>query len=184
MHAVAALTILGLMLGALLGLAAKRFKVESDPLVDKVDALLPGTNCGQCGFPGCPTAAAAIANGEAPITLCPPGGKTLAEELSALLNVPLDTSTLDDGPAMLARINAELCIGCIKCFKECPTDAIVGAAKQIHAVMYEACTGCRKCVDVCPTECVEMFVPETRLNEWRWAKPAPAVTTQPEKEAA
>ena len=177
MHAVAALTILGLFLGYLLGVAAKRFKVESDPLVDKVDALLPGTNCGQCGLPGCPAAAQAIASGEAPITLCPPGGKNLAEELSALLNVPLDTSALDDGPAMLARINADLCIGCIKCFKECPTDAIVGAAKQIHAVMYEACTGCKKCVDVCPTECVEMFVPESTLGQWRWPMPAVEVVT-------
>lgn len=171
MHAVAALTLLGLFLGFLLGLAAKRFKVESDPIVEKIDELLPGTNCGQCGLPGCPAAAEAIANGSAPITLCPPGGRALAEDLSNLLNVPLDTSGLDEGPAMLARVDETLCIGCVKCFKECPTDAIVGAPKQIHVVMYEACTGCKRCVDVCPTECLQMFVPEAGLAEWRWPKP-------------
>ncbi len=184
MQAVAALTILGLFLGFLLGLAAKRFKVESDPMAEKVDALLPGTNCGQCGFPGCPSAAEAIADGSAPITLCPPGGKSLAEELSTLLNVPLDTSGLDDGPAMLARVNDELCIGCIKCLKECPTDAIIGAPKQIHAVMYEACTGCKKCIEVCPTECLEMFVPETTLGQWRWPKPAVEVAAVKIEKAA
>jgi electron transport complex protein RnfB len=181
MHAIFALTLLGLSLGFLLGVAAKRFKVEGDPIVDDIDALLPGTNCGQCGYPGCPAAASAIASGEAPPTLCPPGGKSLAESLAGLLGVALDTSALDDGPAMLARVNEELCIGCIKCFRECPTDAIVGAPKQIHVVMNEACTGCGKCVDVCPTECLSMYVPETTLRDWRWPKPQ---TTQPDKSLA
>lgn len=174
MHAIGVLTILGLFLGFLLGLAAKRFKVESDPLVDKVGALLPGTNCGQCGFPGCPAAAEAIANGTAPITLCPPGGRQAAEELSALLNVPLQADGLEEGPAKLARIRPELCTGCVKCFKECPTDAVIGAPKQIHAVMYEACTGCGKCVDACPSACIEMFVPQGGVGEWRWPSPASA----------
>jgi electron transport complex protein RnfB len=184
MHAVAALTILGLFLGFFLGLAAKKFKVEHDPVVDKVAALLPGTNCGQCGHPGCPAAAEALAAGGAPLTLCPPGGKTLAEELSALLNIPLDTSGLDNGPAMLARVKEEKCTGCVKCFKECPTDAIVGAPKQIHVVMYEACTGCRKCLEVCPAACIEMFIPETRLGEWRWPKPAVVVVAPALEQAA
>ncbi len=184
MHAIGVLTVMGLFLGFLLGLAAKRFKVESDPLVEKVDALLPGTNCGQCGLPGCPSAAEAIANGEAPITLCPPGGRALAEDLSNLLNVPLESSDMDDGPAMLARVNDELCTGCIKCFKVCPTDAIVGAPKQIHAVMYEACTGCKNCIDVCPTECIEMFVPESGIGEWRWPKPTPATAVSDVDKAA
>lgn len=172
MHAIAALTILGLLLGFILGVAAKRFKVEEDPIVEEIGALLPGTNCGQCGFPGCPAAAQAIADGAAPVTLCPPGGKSLAETLAAKLNVTLDSSGLEDGPAMLATINEELCIGCVKCFKECPTDAIVGAPKQIHMVMWEACTGCKRCVDVCPTECLQMFTPQPTLPEWRWPKPA------------
>ncbi len=178
MIAIAVLTIMGLMLGTLLGLAAKRFKVESDPLVEKVDDLLPGTNCGQCGMPGCPAAAEAIASGQAPVTVCPPGGRALAEELAGLLGVELDLSAMDDdeGP-LLARIDESKCIGCIKCFGECPTDAIVGAAKQIHVVMERACTGCKKCVDVCPTMCISMITPETGLREWRW--PKPAVESQP-----
>ncbi len=182
MIAIAVLTVMGLLLGTLLGLAAKRFKVESDPLVEKVDALLPGTNCGQCGMPGCPAAAEAIASGEAPITICPPGGRALAEELAALLGVELDLSAMEDdeGP-LLARIDEAKCIGCIKCFAECPTDAIVGAAKQIHVVMERACTGCKKCVDVCPTMCISMRSPETSLREWRWPMPA---TTELSREAA
>ena len=171
MHAIVALTVLGLFLGFLLGMAAKRFKVESDPIVDEIDAMLPGTNCGQCGFPGCPAAAQAIASGEASVTVCPPGGKSLAESLAAKLGVSFDASAMDDGPAMLARVDESLCIGCVKCFRECPTDAIVGAPKQIHVVMQQACTGCGKCVDVCPTMCIEMFVPPLSLPEWRWPKP-------------
>lgn len=171
MHAIVALMVLGLFLGFLLGMAAKRFKVESDPLVEEIDALLPGTNCGQCGFPGCPAAAQAIAGGAAPVSVCPPGGRSLAETLAAKLGVSFDAAAMDDGPAKLARVDESLCIGCVKCFRECPTDAIVGAPKQIHVVFAQACTGCGKCVEVCPTMCIEMFVPPTTLPEWRWPKP-------------
>jgi len=171
MHAIVALMVLGLFLGFLLGMAAKRFKVESDPLVDEINAMLPGTNCGQCGFPGCPAASEALVSGEAPVSLCPPGGKALAESLAEKLGVSFDASAMEDGPAKLARVNEALCIGCVKCFRECPTDAIVGAPKQIHVVMERACTGCGKCVDVCPTMCIDMFVPAPTLPEWRWPKP-------------
>ncbi len=171
MQAIVALMILGLFLGFLLGMAAKKFKVESDPLVDEIDAMLPGTNCGQCGFPGCPAAAEAIASGSAPVTVCPPGGKSLAESLAEKLGVSFDASAMEDGPAKLARVNEELCIGCVKCFRECPTDAIVGAPKQIHVVMDKACTGCGKCEEVCPTMCIEMYVPVPTLPQWRWPKP-------------
>ncbi len=171
MHAIVALTVLGLFLGFLLGMAAKRFKVENDPIVEEIEAQLPGTNCGQCGFPGCPAAAQALASEGAPVTLCPPGGKSLAETLAKMLGVSFDASAMDDGPAKLARVKEELCIGCVKCFRECPTDAIVGAPKQIHVVMQQACTGCGKCEEVCPTMCIEMFVPPTTLPECRWPKP-------------
>lgn len=171
MFAIAALSILGLVLGFLLGIAAKKFRVEGDPLVEEIEGMLPGTNCGQCGFPGCPAASEAVAKGDAPVTLCPPGGKTLVEALAEKLGVTVDTSAMEDGPAMLARVNDERCIGCVKCFNECPTDAVVGAPKQIHAVMWNACTGCKKCVDICPTECIEMFVPEPTLAKWTWPKP-------------
>ena len=171
MIAIVMLTLLGLSLGFALGVASKRFKVESNPLVDEISALLPGTNCGQCGFPGCPKAAEALVRGEAAVDFCPPGGKSLAEALAEKLGVSFDSSSMDNGPAKLARVNEELCIGCVKCFRECPTDAIVGAPKQIHVVMSNACTGCGKCIDVCPTMCLEMIVPETGLAQWRWPKP-------------
>jgi Na+-translocating ferredoxin:NAD+ oxidoreductase subunit B len=172
MSAIAALTILGLTLGFLLGMAAKKFKVESDPLVDEINAMLPGTNCGQCGLAGCPAAAQSLADGTAAVNLCPPGGKSLAVSLAEKLGISFDASAMEDGPAKLARVNEELCIGCVKCSRGCPTDAIVGAPKQIHVVLDAACTGCGKCVDVCPTMCLELFVPQPTLPEWRWPKPA------------
>lgn len=182
MHAIIVLMILGLTLGFLLGLAAKKFKVESDPLVDELADMLPGTNCGQCGLAGCPAAAEALAVGEIEVTFCPPGGKSLAEALAEKLNVDIDLSGMDDDGPKLARVDEEYCIGCFKCSKVCPTDAIVGAPKQIHVVMWEACTGCGKCVDVCPTECMQMFGLEPTLREWRW--PKPPLEAEPAKAAA
>lgn len=171
--AVVSLTLLGLFLGFALGFAARYLAVEENPLTAEVEALLPGTNCGQCGFPGCPAAADLLAKGEAPITLCPPGGKALAEALSEKLGVPLDLSDLEESEPMVAVIHEEECIGCNKCFRECPTDAVIGAAKQIHTIFMDACTGCAKCVDVCPTDCLVMEpVPQT-LAGWRWPKPEP-----------
>lgn len=180
MSSIAVLTIMGFALGALLGLAARRFKVERDPRVEKVEALLPGTNCGQCGFPGCSAAAEAVTAGQASTSMCPPGGRALAEELAATLGVPAEMPDDDEGPK-LAHIRESLCIGCIKCFKVCPTDAIVGAPKQIHVIMDDACTGCGKCVDVCPTECVTLEAPPLTVQSWRWPKPAakPGPTTDP-----
>ena len=175
MIAIVMLALLGFALGYALGVAAKRFKVESDPLVEEINSLLPGTNCGQCGFAGCPAAAEKLVKGECTVDFCPPGGKALAEALANKLGVEFDASKMADDAPQLARVNEALCIGCVKCFRECPTDAIVGAPKQIHAVMWSACTGCGKCIDVCPTMCLEMFVPKTGLAQWRWPKPVESV---------
>ena len=90
--AIASLTALGLTLGWLLGLAARYLKVDGNPVVEEVEALLPGSQCGQCGFPGCTPAAQAVADGKAPVTLCPPGGRALAEELAGLLVLSVDLS--------------------------------------------------------------------------------------------
>jgi electron transport complex protein RnfB len=172
--AILSLTVLGLVLGFGLGFAAKKFAVETDAHVAEIEALMPGTNCGQCGYPGCPGAAAAIAAGEATVTVCPPGGKALATALAAKLGIDADLSGVsdgDDGGPKIATIAEEICIGCCRCIKECPTDAIVGAAKQIHAVMREACTGCGNCVDRCPTEAVKMAPVPVTLQHWVWPKP-------------
>ncbi len=169
--AIASLATLGLVLGLLLGLAARYLKVETDPVVAEIEALLPGSQCGQCGQAGCGQAAAALAAGELPVTFCPPGGRSLAETLASLLGLEVDLSGVEDTQPMLARVKEATCIGCTRCFKVCPTDAIIGAPKQIHAVLQDACTGCGNCVEICPTECLQMFPIEVTLGTWRWPKP-------------
>lgn len=170
--AVLSVTLLGAALGLGLGFAARRFAVATDANVAAIEALMPGSNCGQCGFPGCPGAAAAIAGGAAPVTACPPGGKALATALAELLGVAVDLSgVIDEGPK-IALVAEEICIGCCRCIKVCPTDAIVGAAKQIHNVIREACTGCGNCVERCPTEAVSMKPVPVTLQHWVWPKPA------------
>lgn len=172
--AIAILTVLGIMLGILLGAAASYLAVEGNPLEQEIEQMLPGSQCGQCGFPGCSPAAAALANGEADVTVCPPGGRALAMELAGRLGVTADLSGMEDKAPIIARIHDELCIGCTKCFKRCPTDAIVGSSKQIHAVISDACTGCEKCFEVCPTECIKMTPVPVTLQNWYWPKPTMA----------
>ena len=170
--AIIILSLLGLTLGLLLGAASRYFAVEGNPLEAEIESMLPGSQCGQCGYPGCTPAAAALVNGEADVTLCPPGGRNLAQELAGKLGIDADLSKIKDKEPMIAKVHDELCIGCTKCFKRCPTDAIVGGPKQIHAVINDACTGCEKCYEVCPTECIEMRpIPKT-LQNWYWPKPA------------
>ena len=173
--AIGSLTVMGLVLGALLGVAAKFLAVKENPLEEELKEMLPGSQCGQCGYVGCSQAAAALARGEALPTLCPPGGKSVAEALAAMLGVKLDLSAVvDDGPK-LAVVAEEICIGCCRCIKACPTDAVVGAAKQLHIVIREACTGCAACIDRCPTEAMSLVPVPVSLQHWIWPKPAAAV---------
>lgn len=172
--AILSLTVLGLLLGFALGFAAKKFAVETDARVAELEAALPGTNCGQCGFPGCAGAAAALAEGRAPPTVCPPGGRALVQALAKLLGVGVDLSAVADEGPKIAAIEEAICIGCCRCLKDCPTDAIIGAAKQIHSVMREACTGCEACVDRCPTGAIVMEPVPVTLQHWVWPKPAVA----------
>lgn len=174
LFAIVILTTLGFVLGLSLGIAGKYLKVESDPLIEKVEALMPGSQCGQCGFPGCKPAAEALVAGMAPVTLCPPGGTALIEQLAKLLSIEVDLSKSKDAEMMVARVSEETCTGCTRCLKVCPTDAIVGAPKQIHAVVADACIACEKCVNVCPTECLQMHPVEVTLRDWRWPKPLAA----------
>lgn len=171
-EAITTLTLIGLILGTLLGIASRYLKVEGNHLAEEIDAMLPGSQCGQCGFPGCTPAAEAIACGEAEITICPPGGLALAEALAAKLGVELDASAVEERLPTVAVINEAVCIGCTRCFKQCPTDALVGASKQLHAVIDEACTGCGKCVDSCPTEGIVMREIKPTLKSWQWPNPA------------
>lgn len=175
--AITTLTILGLVLGGFLGLAAKYLKVDGNPLMDEIEERLPGSQCGQCGFAGCRPAAEALAEGNAAVTLCPPGGKALAGELAAKLGVEIDLSAVEEAVPMVAFVNEDLCIGCTRCFQQCPTDAFVGAPKQIHAVYGEICTGCTKCIDICPTECIEMRTEEATVQNWHWPKPDQVISS-------
>lgn len=172
--AVLSLTVLGAALGAVLGVASKVLRVEGNPLVDELIGMMPGSNCGQCGFPGCSGAASAIADGSAPVTCCPPGGKSLATALAAKLGITVDLSGVSDEGPKIAMVAEELCIGCCRCSKVCPTDAIVGAAKQIHNVLREACTGCSSCVDKCPTEALAMRPVPVTVQHWVMPKPVMA----------
>lgn len=169
--AIFSLTVLGGTLGLFLGYAARKLEVEGNPLVDEIQAILPGSQCGQCGFPGCAGAAQALANGSAPVTLCPPGGREVVALLGAKLGVEVNLADVADAVPQIAEIQEEICIGCTKCYKACPTDAIMGAAKQIHSVFREACTACGKCVEVCPTEATRLIPIPVTLQSWYWHKP-------------
>ena len=126
-------------------------------LIQRIDALLPQTQCGKCGHPGCKPYAQGIVDGE-PINQCPPGGDETIAALAELLKVPvleLDVSR-GSAPAQVAYIREAECIGCTKCIQACPIDAIVGAAKLMHTVLIDECTGCDLCVAPCPVDCIEM----------------------------
>jgi electron transport complex protein RnfB len=172
--AILALAGLAVVFGMLLGFAAIRFKVESDPIVDKVDAILPQTQCGQCGFAGCRPYAEAITRGEADINRCPPGGEAVIMALSDLLGVdpkPLDDEVGEETPKLVAFIDEQTCIGCTLCIQACPVDAILGAAKQMHTIIESECTGCELCVEPCPVDCITMEPLKEDLSSWKWPYP-------------
>ncbi len=138
-------------------------------LADRIDALLPQTQCEQCGYHGCRPYAEAIARGAATINQCPPGGAAGIARLAALLDVPvlpLDPGHGVEKPRTLARIVEADCIGCTKCIQACPVDAIVGSAKLMHTVIADDCTGCELCVPACPVDCIVLEpMPLARVND-------------------
>lgn len=168
-----ALLLLGITFGAILGFGAVKFKIEGNPIVDQINAILPQTQCGQCGYPGCKPYAEAIANGDA-INKCPPGGETGIHALADLLDV--EVIALDDDHGVedikkVAYIREDECIGCTKCIQACPVDAILGAAKLMHTVIISECTGCDLCVEPCPVDCIDMLAVDTGIHAWHWELP-------------
>jgi Na+-translocating ferredoxin:NAD+ oxidoreductase subunit B len=136
-------------------------------LAQRIDALLPQTQCTQCGYEACRPYAEAIARGEADIDRCPPGGDEGIAKLAALLRraaKPLDPAHGAYRPPQVALIDESLCIGCVKCIDACPVDAIVGASKQMHTVIAAWCTGCELCIPPCPVDCISL-VPVARLPD-------------------
>ena len=157
--------------GLLLGVFAQKYKVEGDPLAEKIDTILPKTQCGQCGFPGCKPYAEAIAKGEADINQCPPGGQEGVEKLAELLGVepkPLNADNGAETPPQVTFIIENWCIGCTKCIQACPVDAIIGANRRMHTIIKDECTGCTLCVEPCPVSCIVML---PRDSSWQWQPP-------------
>jgi electron transport complex protein RnfB len=151
--------VLALVLGGLLGWAATRLRQDADGLVERINALLPQTQCGQCLYPGCRPYAAAIAGGEADFDRCPPGGDATAQAIARLLDRPFRAPDPRYGiskPRQVAWIDEERCTGCARCLPVCPVDAIVGAPRLMHTVIAAQCTGCELCIAPCPVDCIEM----------------------------
>ncbi len=151
---------LALLLGCALGAASRWFAKNPDSLVEKIDQLLPQTQCAQCGYPGCKPYAVAIADNSAPINQCPPGGEATVSALAELLNkdvIPLNPEFGVETPPLIAFIREPECIGCTLCIKACPVDAIVGAAKLMHTVITDHCTGCELCIPPCPVDCIDLI---------------------------
>ena len=171
--ALIALVGMALLFGALLGFAAVRFEVEGNPLSDQINGILPQTQCGQCGYPGCRPYAEAIAEGDS-INKCPPGGEDTIHALADLLDVepePLDSEHGIEAEPTVAFIREAECIGCTKCIQACPVDAILGAAKLMHTVIVDECTGCDLCVEPCPVDCIDMIPVATGTRAWKWEIP-------------
>jgi electron transport complex protein RnfB len=130
-----------------------------DALADRIDALLPQTQCRRCGFDACRPYAQALARGDTSLNRCPPGGAALIARLAALLDqpaLPLDPACGVEGPLRVAFIDEPACIGCARCLPPCPTDAILGARKHVHTVIAADCSGCELCLPACPVDCIRM----------------------------
>lgn len=164
---------MSLIFGALLGFAAIFFKVTEDPIIDQVENLMPQTQCGQCGYPGCRPYAKAVIEGDA-INKCTPGGATTIKALAEILGRDLPDFNDDEDHNTIkqhAFIDEDACIGCTKCIQVCPVDAILGAVKLMHTVIQNECTGCEICIDSCPKDCIEMKPIQLKPATWCWPTP-------------
>ena len=168
---------ISLFFGVLLGIGAVLFRPKGNPLVEQINQILPQTQCGQCGFPGCRPYAEAIAAGEAQINRCPPGGAPGIAQLADLLDaepLPLDAEHGEEKPRTVAYIREDECIGCTKCIQACPVDAILGAPRWMHTVIVDECTGCDLCVEPCPVDCIDMVPLQHPTEDWQWHLPQSA----------
>lgn len=153
--AAAVLLMLAVLVATLLGAAQARLPKDDNQLIDAIDALLPQTQCAQCGYPGCKPYAEAVASGAA-LDLCPPGGQATLSALEDLLGERASTQ-LAEPVELLAVIDESRCIGCALCIPPCPVDAILGTNKYMHTVLAQHCTGCELCVAPCPVDCIDML---------------------------
>jgi electron transport complex protein RnfB len=143
-------------------------QIDAAQWIERIDQRLPQTQCGQCGYPGCRPYAEAIAQQQADINQCPPGGDAGIRALAELLGrevKPLNPANGVEKPKALAVIDEATCIGCTKCIQACPVDAILGGPKLMHTVIAELCTGCELCLPPCPVDCIAMVVPESQQSQ-------------------
>lgn len=159
------LVALALLIGALLARAAARLPTDDAAEVERINALLPQTQCGQCGYPGCRPYAEALLLGTADIDQCPPGGTATARALGELLGKRKPGPLPADAPAGVAIIDESSCIGCTRCIEVCPVDAIIGAATFSHTVIAADCTGCELCIPVCPVDCIRLESETSSLTQ-------------------
>lgn len=150
---------------------------DADFLAERIDQLLPQTQCTRCGFQGCRPYAEAIAGQGAAINQCPPGGQETILALARLLGreaLPLNPANGAAGPEMVARIDESRCVGCTKCLPPCPTDAIVGANRLMHTVVVALCTGCELCIAPCPVDCISLVRRDSLTDIGSRQAPQPA----------
>jgi electron transport complex protein RnfB len=150
---------LAALIAAALGLATMRLNSTGNSAVEQINDLLPQTQCGQCGFPGCRPYAEALAAGTAKINQCAPGGDATIQALGRLLDQGLmapDPAYGVQKPKAVALIAEDACIGCARCLQVCPVDAILGAPRYMHTVISAECTGCELCIAPCPVDCIDL----------------------------
>jgi Na+-translocating ferredoxin:NAD+ oxidoreductase subunit B len=143
--------------------------VPAPSLADRLNDALPQTQCTRCGYPDCRGYAQAIADGEAPLNRCPPGGAEGIVRLAAISGLPMAALDADcgiEGARKLARVVEADCIGCTLCIQACPVDCIVGAPKLMHTVIDADCTGCELCIPACPVDCIELVPASGTRTGW------------------
>ncbi len=170
-YAVLALGGLALVAGIILAIATRVFHVEGNPIATQIENLLPQTQCGQCGYPGCKPYANAVAKGDVAINHCVPGGERTMVSIAELMGVEPKAVAEDAAEPMVAFIREDECIGCTLCIKACPVDVIIGAPKHYHTVIADHCTGCNLCLEPCPVDCIDMLIKPELLEHWSWPLP-------------
>lgn len=169
---------ISLLIGLAVSILDNKFSKNNnaeDDAIQEINKLLPQTQCAQCDYPGCIPYATAIIKENAPINKCIPGGQDTVKELANLLNteeLPLNSvdKQVYEKP-MIVKIQEDSCIGCTKCIAACPVDAIIGAPKQMHAIVSEYCTGCMLCIPPCPMDCIEIIEKPINFNNYQPKKP-------------